>query len=114
MYVLLHTTPISSRKVRAAASIRDRRSPAHEVAASKPLEKEEAVGAPMKPAVMSGAALAAVSALAATPAALAVAEMPSPAGTMGGALPALATILFVFIPVAFLIILYVKTAEPAE
>merc|ERR1712118_461224 len=86
---------LSARKVRAAASIRDRRSPAHEVAASKPLEKEEAVGAPNKSAVMSGAALAAVSALAATPA---VAEMPSPAGTMGGALPALATILFVFIP----------------
>ena len=57
--------------------------------------------------VASGAALA--GALSASPA-MALTSMPSPAGTMDGALPALATILFVFIPVAFLIILYVKTS----
>merc|ERR1712060_59511 len=39
---------------------------------------------------------------------LAVAEMPNPAGTMNGALPAIATLLFIFIPVAFLLILYIK------
>ena len=65
----------------------------------------EQVTAPVT--IASGAAL--TGALSASPA-LALTSMPSPAGTMDGALPALATILFVFISVAFLIILYVKTS----
>ena len=39
---------------------------------------------------------------------IAIADMPSAAGTMNGSLPAIATLLFIFLPVAFLIILYVK------
>ena len=103
---------MGSSRVGAAASIRETTSLTREVAALKPSEKEEAiVGGASKHAAVSGAALAVVGALATAPAAFAIAEMPSPAGTMGGALPALATILFVFLPVAFLIVLFVKTEE---
>ena len=101
-------------RVGTAASTRETSSLTREVAATTPSEKEEAVvvGASSKPAAVSGVALAVAGALATAPAAFAIAEMPSPAGTMGGALPALATILFVFLPVAFLIVLYVKTDDP--
>merc|ERR1712182_54818 len=104
------------RRVGAAASIRETSSLTREVAATTPSEKEEAVvvGAAAKPAAVSGVALAVAGALATAPAALAIAEMPSPAGTMGGALPALATILFVFLPTAFLIVLFVNTDEGLE
>ena len=103
-------------RVGAAASIRETSSLTREVAATTPSEKEEAVvvGAAAKPAAVSGVALAVAGALATAPAALAIAEMPSPAGTMGGALPALATILFVFLPTAFLIVLFVNTDEGLE
>merc|ERR1712023_315876 len=102
------------RRVGTAASTRETSSLTREVAATTPSEKEEAVvvGASSKPAAVSGVALAVAGALVTAPAAFAIAEMPSPAGTMGGALPALATILFVFLPVAFLIVLYVNTDDP--
>ena len=35
-------------------------------------------------------------------------DMPSPASTMGGALPLVATLLFLVVPVTFLLIIYIK------
>ena len=39
-------------------------------------------------------------------------DMPSPASTMGGALPLVATLLFLVVPVTFLLIIYIK--DPGE
>merc|ERR1711990_708234 len=90
---------------RAGVSITSRRSTVR-VSASKRSPSPQRQGC--EGVVEKTAAASAISSFFATAPALAVAEMPNPAGTMNGALPAIATLLFIFIPVAFLLILYIK------
>merc|ERR1719410_1751342 len=76
--------------------------------ASKNVGKSDVGSAVASGAVVSGALCASPALTAQQVASLALADMPSAAGTMNGSLPAIATLLFIFLATAFLIILYVK------